>query len=239
MLVDTEGRCLTQREHPALALIRFVPLDGVVTAEAPGMEPLRIPWPPAGGGEITVRIWNDTATATAGALDADTWFSRYLGADCRLAGTGPGTRRLLPAKYVPEGGEAAFQDSMPYHLVSLSSLAELNRRSSAPVPVERFRPNIVVEGSGPFAEDLWRRVTVGGVPFRVVKPVGRCAVTTVDQRTGAQGKEPLAVLSTFRRRENTVLFGQYLVAEAEGPVHVGDPVDAAGAPTPSLGNTAP
>lgn len=239
MLVDAEGRCLTQREHPALALIRFVPLDGAVSVEAPGMEPLHIPWPPARGEQITVRIWDDTVTAAAGSPDADIWFSRYLRAACRLVGTGGDTRRPLPAKYVPEGGEAAFQDSMPYHLVSLSSLAELNRRSSSPVPVERFRPNIVVEGSEPFAEDFWRRVTVGGVPFRVVKPVGRCAVTTVDQRTGAQGKEPLAVLSTFRRKENNVLFGQYLVAEAEGPVRVGDAVDVTAASTPSSLITAP
>jgi len=239
MLVDAEGCCLTQREHPALALVRFVPQEGAVRAEAPGMEPLHVPWPPAQGEHVTVRIWSDTVTAAAGSRDADAWFSRYLGAACRLAGAGAGTRRLLPAKQVPEGGEAAFQDSMPYHLVSLSSLAELNRRSSSPVTVERFRPNIVVKGSEPFAEDSWRRIAVGGVPFRVVKPVGRCAVTTVDQSTGARGREPLAVLATFRRRENTVLFGQYLIAEAKGPVHVGDTVDVTAASTPSSPISAP
>jgi uncharacterized protein YcbX len=97
----------------------------------------------------------------------------------------------------------------------------------------------VVKGSEPFAEDSWRRIAVGGVPFRVVKPVGRCAVTTVDQSTGARGREPLAVLATFRRRENTVLFGQYLIAEAKGPVHVGDTVDVTAASTPSSPISAP
>lgn len=225
MLVDGGGRFLSQREYPALAAVRFVPSDGAVSAQAPGMAPLRAEWPPRDVGAAEVRIWDSTVTVLAGCRAADDWFSRYLGVVCRLVGAGPATHRPLEARHVPEGGETAFADTMPYHLVGESSVEEISARSATPVPADRFRANIVVRGSAPFAEDSWGAIQIGGARFRAVKPVARCPITTVDQQTGGRGMEPLASLARFRMRGNAVYVGVYLVAERHGPVRVGDAVE--------------
>jgi uncharacterized protein YcbX len=109
-------------------------------------------------------------------------------------------------------------------LVSKASLDELNRRLSLPVTMGRFRPNIVVAGCEPHAEDDWGRVRIGEVDFRVAKPCARCVVVTVDQSTGERGHEPLRTLSTYRTVNGQVLFGQNLIHEGRGVVRVGDEV---------------
>jgi uncharacterized protein YcbX len=225
MLVDAGGTFLTQREHPSLALVGFFPLAGEIAVRAPGMELFRTAPQPAGTEELQVRLWNDTVTADAVSPEADAWFTRYLGRPCRLVALGPATHRPVAARYALRGEETGFVDAMPYHLMSEASLAELNARLDTPLPMDRFRPNIVVTGCAAFAEDAWRNIRIGGVDFRVTKPVSRCAITTVDQQTGDRSTEPLAELARFRRTGNAVLFGQYLIAEGTGPVRVGDDVE--------------
>jgi uncharacterized protein len=110
-------------------------------------------------------------------------------------------------------------------LISEASLGDLNGRLEDPLPMNRFRPNFVVRGCGPYAEDGWSRLRIGSVPFRVAEPCPRCAITTVDQETGIRGKEPLRTLATYRKSEGEVFFGRNLIHDTLGTVCVGDPVE--------------
>jgi uncharacterized protein YcbX len=121
--------------------------------------------------------------------------------------------------------QVSLADGFPFLLISEGSLAELNARLERPLPMDRFRPNLVVGGCDPFAEDGWRVVRIGPITLRVVKPCARCAITTVDQRTATRGKEPLRTLATFRRSGTKVLFGQNLVHDETGNLRKGDPVE--------------
>ena len=115
-----------------------------------------------------------------------------------------------------------FADGFPFLLISQASLDELNRRLETPLPMDRFRPNIVVEGCEPHDEDGWNRMTAGEMSFRVVKPCARCVITTTDQATGERGREPLRTLATYRRFGSEVLFGQNLIHDGPGTLRVGD-----------------
>ena len=110
----------------------------------------------------------------------------------------------------------------PLLLISECSLEDLNRRLAEPLPMNRFRPNLVVRGCAPYVEDGWRRIRIGKIVFHVVKPCSRCTTTTVDQATGERGREPLMTLATYRRVGNKVMFGQNLIHEGTGKLVVGD-----------------
>ncbi|HMK72199.1 MAG TPA: MOSC domain-containing protein, partial [Myxococcaceae bacterium] len=149
----------------------------------------------------------------------------YLGQPVRLVHIGTSFQRPLNPDYVPEGGDVGFADGYPLLVLSDASVAELNRRLAEPLPMNRFRPNLVVTGCPAFAEDAWKRIRVGEVVLHIVKPCERCAITTVDQATGEQGKEPLATLATFRRYGGGVAFGQNAVHQGPGRIRVGDAVE--------------
>jgi uncharacterized protein YcbX len=126
-----------------------------------------------------------------------------------------------------EGERTAFTDGFPFLVIGEGSLRALNARLPSPVPMDRFRPNLVVSGTQPFEEDEWDRVRIGGLELRVVKPCPRCVVTTVDQATGVRDPEgePLRTLAAFRTREGKVWFGMNAVHEAEGELRLGAPVE--------------
>ena len=134
------------------------------------------------------------------------------------------TRRAVNPDYSQPGDVVSFADGYPFLLLGEASLADLNARLDAPVGMDRFRPNFVVSGSPAYAEDGWARVRIGGVAFRAAKPCDRCGLTTIDQATAERGTEPFHTLAGYRMVEKQVLFGQYLIAEGEGVVTVGDGV---------------
>jgi len=157
---------------------------------------------------------------------ADDWVSRVVGEECFLAYVPDTVVRTVDPIWSPEGGRTGFADGFPFLLAGEASLADLNARLPKALPMNRFRPNLVVRGSAPFAEDGWKRIRIGGLPMRVVKPCARCVVTTTDQATGRRdGDEPLRTLATFRRQGQKVMFGQNVVHDATGPLRVGDPVE--------------
>jgi uncharacterized protein YcbX len=170
-----------------------------------------------------VAIWKDQCVAVAAGAEADAWFTALLGTPCRLVTMPSSTVRQVDLGYAEPGDPVGFADGFPFLLISQGSLDELNRRLEHPVPMDRFRPNIVVDGCEPHAEDGWSRVTIGEISFRVVKPCARCVITTTDQQTGERGREPLRTLATYRRVGNKVLFGQNLIHDGVGAVRVGDP----------------
>jgi hypothetical protein len=222
MVVDAAGQVLTQRALPRMALLR-VSLDGArLHIEAPGARRLALPLRPEAGARRRVEVWGDRCEALALGEDAARWLSDFLGLPCELVHMPDASVRPTDPAFGP--GRVGFADGFPFLLASGSSLAELARRG-ADVPMARFRPNLVVDGAPPFAEDGWSRLRVGAIPLRVAKPCGRCLVTTVDPATGAfAGPEPLAALATFRRAGGEVLFGVNLVHEATGTIAVGDEV---------------
>jgi uncharacterized protein len=224
MLVDEAGRFMSQRRFPRMALIgaRSVP-DGFVVS-APGMPSLEVPLRPPNGKPLRAQIWNDTVdTLTAGG-EADRWFGEFLGVRSKLVHMPDESVRPVDPDYGEPGDLVGLTDSFPFLLISEGSLAALNARLEHPLPMNRFRPNLVVGGCDPFAEDDWKMVRIGPITFRVVKPCARCAITTVDQRTAATGREPLRTLATFRREGKKVLFGQNLVHNATGTLRADDPL---------------
>lgn len=245
MLTAPDGGQLTQREHPRLALARAVPLPvmrgeiagaegaGGIQVTAPGREPLEIPVPPAHEDTVPVRLFTHKIDAVPAGAAADEWFSAYLGTPVRLVHMdAPEHRRPLDPKFAREGETVTFADGFPVLLTSLSSLDDLNsliaqgdHADEGPLPMDRFRPGLVVTGSDPWAEEEWQRLRIGEAVFRVASSCGRCVVTTVDQATGRRGKEPLRTLARHRRSGDQLVFGRNLVPERTGRVRSGDLVE--------------
>jgi uncharacterized protein YcbX len=212
MVVDDFGRFLTQREAPLLALVSWesphvlTPV-GRATIEA---GPLR-----------DVTVWDYAGPAIDCGDEVAVLLSDFLGRCARLVRTPPGHARRSDDGRTGVG----FADGYPLLLIGQASLAELNARLPQPLPMNRFRPNVVVADSAPFAEDTWGRIRLGEVAVDVVKPCKRCAITAVDQATGERGDgEPLRTLGSFRKVKGGVIFGQNVVHEQLGTLRVGDAV---------------
>ncbi|WP_432136201.1 MULTISPECIES: MOSC domain-containing protein [unclassified Streptomyces] len=235
-LIDDGGRVVTQRRHPRLALAAAEPLPGGgVRLSAPGLPSLDVAVPEPGE-TVPVELFSDKVEAVPAGAAAHTWCSTHLGADVRLVHMDdPAGRRPLAPEYALPGETVSFADGFPLLVTTTASLEALNaliaggdHPQEGPLPMNRFRPNVVVSGTEPWAEDEWTRLTIGAVPFRVAKPCGRCLVTTTDQGTAARGAEPLRTLGRHRRRDGKLVFGQNLVPLARGTIRIGDPVEAVG-----------
>lgn len=224
MVVDGNGRFLTQRTVPLLATIRAGLSDGRLSFRSAGWDPLTVDAYPQAAAVEQVTVWRDTVDALPVAPEADAWFSSVLGGKARLVWMPDSTVR--PAKRDPAGvaPRISFADAYSFLVVSRESLDALNARLADPLPMNRFRPNVVLEGAGPFAEDGWEAFRIGGVQFDAAGPCARCATTTTDQETGARGVEPLKTLATFRREGSEVMFGQNANHRGTGTIRRGDPV---------------
>lgn len=222
MIIDETGRFVSQRTLPRLALVVPRLTAEVLLLEAPGQPRFEIPAGGSEGEERTVSIWDDTCRARDQGQPAAEWLSRYLECPVRLVRMDAEFQRPV------ENGidsQVSFADGFPVLIISEASLEALNSRLPSPLPMNRFRPNLVVRDSAPFAEDGWKRIRIGEAVLRLIRPCIRCVTTTVDQATGQTGKEPLATLATFRRAEGGVIFGQNAVHERGGLIRLGDPVE--------------
>ncbi len=225
MLVDGTGKFMSQRRHPRMALIspRITPDRLVVSA--PGMPDLDVPLEGEAEERVDVEVWGDAQRGVPVGAEADRWFGRFLDFPCRLVRKPDDDVRPVDSAYARGGDQTSFADGFPLLLISEASLEDLNARLESPVPMNRFRPNLVVRGCGPYAEDGWGEIRVGRAVFRVAEPCPRCAITTVDQDSGERGKEPLRTLATYRKAEGEVWFGRNLIHTSLGTVRVGDPVE--------------
>lgn len=233
MVVREDGEYVTQRSRPRLALVTPALHGDSLVLSAPDMETLRLPLEPPEGPEMEVTVWGGRCRARDVGGEAAGWMSSFLGARVRVVYMPRETFR--PVKESP-ASRVSFTDGYPFLLISAEALEELNRRLDEPLAMDRFRPSLVVEGAGAHAEDAWRRIGIGDLTFRVVKPCPRCTVTTVDQTTAEKGAEPLRTLGRYRRSDGKVWFGQNLVHEGRGTMAKGQPVRvlAVGEPRPSL-----
>ena len=225
MLVDEAGRFLTQREVPRLALVQVNLTQDGISVHAPKMPGLHVGIPEQGAQTEAVDIWKDTVEARVAGDAACGWFSTFLGRICRLVYLHNPYGRPADTTYAAPGSVVSFADGYPLLITSEASLEGLNARMADNLPMTRFRPNVVVDGHVPFDEDNWSRIKIGSMNFQVVKPCTRCVITTVDQESATTGKEPLRTLSSFRKVNGKVYFGENLVPEGEGFIHVGDAVE--------------
>jgi Uncharacterized Fe-S protein len=224
MLIDEQNRFISQREQPQLALFRVqLEKDGLMINH-PDAGNLSVPFHQAGKTAITVSVWDDNCDALLAEQHAHKWFSEALGINCRLVYMPDTTLRPVDQRYAPEGRITSFSDAYPFLLIGQASLDDMNNRLDAPVPMNRFRPNIVFSGGSPYQEDQLKSFRIGDVGFRGVKPCARCTVTTVDQQTGLKGKEPLKTLARYRTLNKKIMFGQNLIHEGTGVIRVGDPL---------------
>jgi uncharacterized protein YcbX len=181
---------------------------------------------------VAMQIFGTKVDAVPGRAAAHVWCSNYLGFGVRLVHMDdPATRRPVDPDCALPGETVAFADGYPLLLTSEASLDALNsliaqgdHAAEGPLPMNRFRPNVVVAGTAAWAEDDWSEVAIGEVAFRVAKKCGRCVVTTTDQSTAERGKEPLRTLARHRRIGGRLVFGQNLVPRSTGTIRVGDPV---------------
>lgn len=221
MLVDREGRFMTQREIPGMACLHTEPLaKGFAVTDRRTREALELPWSLPDGEERMCTVWSDRVRTRVGAPEWSAWFSARLDLDLTLVNMPDSTRRHTDGRYAK--GLTSLSDGFPYLIISQASLDELNTRLKDPVGMERFRPNLVIAGGTPFQEDDWRSITIGGLRFDLVKPCARCTIITTDQATGARQQEPLRTLATYRNNANKVLFGMNTMGPASGSIRVGD-----------------
>ena len=231
LLVDPDGGFLTQREYPALArlVVRYDGAGPDIVVSSDGYPALPVTAPPGTAEQLKVTVWRSTVLATAAGPEADAWFSGYLGSPTRLVWLDDPTRRAVNPDYGRDGDVVSFADGYPLLLANARSLEQLGdwliEDGDEPVPMNRFRPNVVVSGFEPWAEDGWRGIRIGEVSFRVPKPCDRCVVTTTDQATGERTRQPLRILAKHRRFGQTLLFGQNLIPDSPGVIRVGDPVE--------------
>ena len=214
LIVQPNGRFITQREHPRLALIEPSLSNESLTLKAPQLNPLQLALNHAGA-PMEVQIWKDRCAAIDAGDEAAAWLHEFLGSEHRLVRFDQARDRKVEPEWT--GGidaVAQFSDAYPWLLISQGSLDELNRRLPSPLPMNRFRPNIVVEGLEPFEEDGIAELTLGNIALRPVKGCTRCAITTTDQERGERtGDDPLRTLRTFRfdRQLKGVTFGQNVI----------------------------
>lgn len=233
MLVDKDGKFFTQREFPKMATLK-VSLEPDSLRVSHEDEVLHIPLAEnETGEEIEVVVWNSKLTAQTAESHINEWFSDTLQTDCRLVQMNQNSNRLVNPVYAVHKFRdvVSFADGYPVLVIGENSLADLNSKLENPLPMNRFRPNLVVKGSEAFAEDGWKTIKAGETIFHIVKPCERCVMTTIDQQKGVtDGKEPLKTLATYRLvkkdGESKILFGQNLIAEEAGrTVKIGDQVE--------------
>jgi uncharacterized protein YcbX len=226
MVVTPEGQCLTQREYPRLALVTPKLMNGSMELSAPNYDSIQIGIQ-SSGMPVPVNIWKSKGVqAIDQGEEAAGWFSDWLGSSVRLVHVADGYKRLVNEKWaVHEDDHTGFSDGYPILLTSEEGLQDLNTRLESPVPMNRFRPNIVVKGCEPFGEDTWNRIRAGDVELAVVKPCARCEVTTIDKETLERSKEPLKTLGKFRKQELGAIFGQNVIPLNEGILRLGMTVE--------------
>lgn len=237
MVVDETGRFLSQRALPRMALVATALSPPHLTLSAAGHGSIHISVTPDPAAPLRqVSVWqSEGLLAEDGGEAAAGWLSDFLAVKCRLVRLGGAFERpiLKPGKARP-GDRVSFADAYPFLAIGEASLADLNDRlvgkGEEPLPMDRFRPNLVISGCPPYAEDAWPRVRVGEIVFRAGGPCARCVVTTTNQLTAERGREPLRTLASYRRDPHDltdVNFGQNLIHETKaGSLRVGDAVKA-------------
>jgi uncharacterized protein YcbX len=224
MLVDKEGKFLTQRQLPSMALLQTTfTANGlsVYHKQIPGKN-IAIPFLTSPVRIKKVRVWKDECDVWVYGNMINAWFSETLNLECELVYMPDVTRRLVDTDYAKENEITSFSDAFPFLIIGQSSLDEMNARLREPLSMNRFRPNIVFTSGFPNEEDNWKHFTIDEVDFFGVKTCARCIITTIDQQTAESGMEPLRTLTSYRKIDNKVKFGINLLHKGSGVIRTGD-----------------
>ena len=229
MLVDeASGRFLTQRAEAKMSQLSALwNADGGLTLSAPERDSIEIDLPGNNAELRGVTIWRDTLRVPDAGDEAAQWVSEFIGKPTRLVQMPPDRARMTQAGFGRDDDQVALADGFPLLLIGEASLQQLSQEVGRSLEMLRFRPNLVIEGSEAYAEDGWKRIRIGDVEFRVVKPCSRCILTTIDPQTGERSanREPLATLQKTRAQADGAMFGQNLVNDSNGRLEVGMPVE--------------
>jgi len=229
LVVDSNDDFVTQREFPKMATVWVELENGEVVFSAPDMDSVAFAAEPRELPSRLVRVWSSDVPAHTVSPEADAWLTSYLGFNARLVYMPDSSDRPVSPEYAMAGDIVSFADGYPLLIASEESLADLNTRivgnGGAGIPMNRFRPNLVIKGCDAFAEDRLGEIRIGNAVFRAVKPCTRCQVTTTDQASGeVRGPEPLCTLATYRDSPRGVMFGMNLIPVNVATVRVGDDV---------------
>lgn len=225
MLIDSEKRFITQRKYHQLALVKTALNKKSLTIEIPKQAPIDVPFNYKGD-FVDVVVWNDTCRAIDQGDEVAKKFTEFLDMDVRLVYMPDETFRPVNPKYALHPSErVGFADAVPFLITTESTLEDLEKRAGMKLLMNRFRPNIVLRGASPYAEDNWQALKIGEVLFRIAKPCTRCVTTCVNQETGEKGVEPLQTLATYRKTERGIIFGQNAIHESQGTLSLNDPVE--------------
>ncbi|KAH0451177.1 hypothetical protein IEQ34_018476 [Dendrobium chrysotoxum] len=210
MVVNSNGRALTQRVEPKLALVEpelppdaldvnWIPSDSsYMVLRAPDMDPLKVCLTRACNVVDGISVWEWVGSALDVGDEASKWFTKYLGKPSRLVRFDTSSQSRFVDPDYAQGYTAMFSDGFPYLVISQGSLDLLNELLKEPLPINRFRPNILVDGCAPFSEDLWKVTKLNNIAFHGVKLCSRCKVPTINQESGIVGTEPTETLMKFR-----------------------------------------
>ncbi len=231
MIVDPQGQFISQREVPEMTLLTTeITVDSLVISHATRSLPvLSVPLQPLKFAEpLVVKIWDDTCQALAVSAQADAWLSEMLQTPCRLVYMPDDSLRPTDPQYSQATDIVSFADGYPILIIGEASLEDLNQRLETPLPMNRFRPNLVFSGGAPYEEDTWKTFQIGNLSFRGVKPCGRCAITTINQENAERGSEPLKTLASYRLDGKRILFGMNVcwnvIASEETILKIGDTI---------------
>jgi uncharacterized protein len=224
LVLNDQGDFMDQRHYPQMARVEACMTSEGLRLRSEGFQDLDVGSAVGGGthdGVTHVLMFRRSAPVVATSAAADRWLSEVLGVPCRLMAFAPGAAALNVPFYEER---ASLHDATPFHLTSEESLRDLNARAGTSLPMNRFRPNLIVRGANPYAEDDWKTVAIGDTVLRWVKACTRCVTTTTDHMTGERrSREPLATLAKYRRQGSSVVFGHYLMPERWGAeLRVGD-----------------
>ena len=226
MVVKPDGKFITQREFPKMSRIAVkIENKSLVFNNQLNSNSFSISCDEIAN-ELEVEVWDDQVLAYEVNTEVSEWFTRQIGETVKLVRMGEASKRNIEQQYSTTGETVSFADSLPYMITNDSSLKMLNQRLGHQVNMNRFRPNIVFNGAGPFEEDNWKKIHIGEVVFKLVKPCSRCKIVNINSETGEMDKnEPLLTLSSFRKFGSGVHFGVNMIAENYGKISVEDTVN--------------
>lgn len=224
MVVDEYGVMLTQRKIAKMCLIQPEVIENGLVLKTSAMDSLHVELPSTNT-KICVKVWADQCQAFDAGNEAAKWLSHVLSTKCRLVYFPDDEVRQVDLTYANAGDKTAFSDGFPLLLISQASLDDLNQRLTTPITMSRFRPNIVVNGCAPYAEDSWKQIRIGGITYRIVKPCSRCVIPSINIETAEKEAEPTKTLVAYRKQDNKIYFGQNVIANDVGKIDIGMSVE--------------
>ena len=228
MLVDGEGKFMTQRTTPELALFRLT-LNQKHFDITFGEHSIQLNTTTSSASEtIETKVWDDDVIVNEVSPTHSAWFSDMLKLQCKLVHFPEENARPIESKYQVSHEQVSLADAFPFLIIGQASLDDLNGRLATPLPINRFRPNFVITGGTPYEEDTWKNFKIGSNEFVGTKPCARCNIPTINQDTIQRNAEPLKTLATYRKKNNKILFGQNAISLTTGEIKVGDPVSVLG-----------